>query len=189
MKTEATSLTGVTLITPTLHGDARGFFLELWQGERYRQAGLPATFCQDNLSRSTKGTLRGLHLQHPNGQGKLVHVLVGEVFDVAVDVRVGSPTFGQWVGATLNDSNHHQLYLPPGFAHGFVVRSEAALFAYKCTANYHRESEIGVAWDDPQLAIDWGIQTPVLSEKDKAHPRLQDIDPSRLPPFGSSQHQ
>lgn len=171
----------VLLIEPQVFGDHRGFFLESWQQERYEAAGIAEPFVQDNLSRSSRGTLRGLHLQHPFGQGKLVQAFMGEVFDVAVDVRVGSPTFGRWVGYLLSGDNHHQLYVPPGFAHGFIVRSEVALFGYKCTGRYHAEAELGVAWDDPDLAIDWGTQDPVLSDKDRAMPRLGDIDPTLLP--------
>ncbi|MSP26429.1 MAG: dTDP-4-dehydrorhamnose 3,5-epimerase [Myxococcales bacterium] len=183
MKVRALELPGVLLIEPRAFGDERGYFLETWHDQRYSALGIPEAFVQDNVSRSTEGTLRGLHLQHPNGQGKLVQALLGEVYDVAVDVRVGSPTYGRWVGAVLNDTNHHQLYVPAGFAHGFVVRSEVAIFSYKCTGPYDKESELGVAWDDPELAIAWGTAAPRLSEKDRAHPRLQDIARSRLPPF------
>lgn len=181
MKVERTSI-GVLIIEPTVFRDSRGHFLETWSQARYAAAGIDAPFVQDNASLSARGTLRGLHLQHPHGQGKLVQVMDGEVFDVAVDVRQGSPTFGQWVGVMLSSDNHRQLYIPPGFAHGFGVVSEQALFAYKCTEGYHPESEFGVAWDDPDLAIAWPIEEPVLSAKDAAFPRLRDIPLDRLPP-------
>lgn len=183
MKVSALGNTGVLLIEPRVFGDARGYFMESWENRRYTAAGVPGAFCQDNVSHSRRGTLRGLHLQHPGGQGKLVQILVGEVYDVSVDVRVGSPTFGQWVAATLSEDNHHQLFIPPGFAHGFVVRSEFALFTYKCTTPYDPMSELGIAWDDPDLGIDWGVETASLSDKDRTHPRLRDIDPARLPAF------
>src|SRR5689334_19394790 len=151
------ALPEVLLIKPQVFGDERGYFKETFHAERYAKAGMTLPFVQDNLSRSRYGTLRGLHLQQPFGQGKLVSVVQGEVFDVAVDVRVGSPTFGKWTGATLSDSNHHQLYVPPGFAHGFVVTSETALFSYKCTDLYHPECEVGVAFDDPDIGIVWPV--------------------------------
>ena len=175
----------VLLVEPDRFGDARGYFLETWRQERYEAAGIRLPFVQDNLSRSARGILRGLHLQHPHDQGKLVYVLEGEVFDVAVDVRVGSPTFGQWTGAMLAAADHRQLWIPPGFAHGFCVTSETALFAYKCTAPYSAADEVGVRWNDPALAIPWPIAAPQLSSKDAALPGLADIDPARLPRFGS----
>lgn len=183
MKVIRTKLQGVFVIEPDVFADARGFFLETWAHRRYSEAGLPSIFVQDNLSRSSKGILRGLHLQHPYGQGKLVHVVHGEVFDVAVDVRVGSPTFGQWVGTTLTGDNHKQVYIPPGFAHGFCVLSEHALFSYKCTEAYHRESEIGIIWNDPDLGIEWPVTDPQLSAKDAVFPRLHEIPKDRLPPW------
>jgi len=166
-----------------VYGDARGFFMETWHQQRYAAAGLPASFVQDNLSWSKKGTLRGLHFQHPHAQGKLVFVLQGEVFDVAVDIRNGSPTFGQWVGVTLSADNKRQLFLPAGFAHGFCVTSETALFAYKCTDFYHPQAEGGVIWDDPGLGIEWPIDTPLLSAKDRSYPRLTELPPERLPQY------
>lgn len=181
MKVTRTKLKGVLLIEPDVFADDRGFFLETWAQRRYSEAGLPQVYVQDNLSRSTQGILRGLHLQHPYGQGKLVQVMDGEVFDVAVDVRVGSPTFGQWEGMSLSGDNHRQLYIPPGFAHGFCVVSEHALFSYKCTEGYHRESELGVAWNDPELAIAWPVNDPQLSAKDAEFPRLAEIARDRLP--------
>jgi dTDP-4-dehydrorhamnose 3,5-epimerase len=173
----------VLLVEPERFGDARGYFMETWREDRYRAAGIGQTFVQDNLSRSVHGILRGLHLQSPNAQGKLVYVLEGEVFDVAVDVRVGSPTFGKWTGAVLSAADHRQLWIPPGFAHGFVVTSEAALFAYKCTAPYSAADELGVLWSDPAIGIPWPVTEPRLSAKDAVLPKLADIDPERLPRF------
>lgn len=173
----------VWLIKPKVFGDERGYFIETFQQARYAAAGIAGPFVQDNLSRSRHGTLRGLHLQEPHGQGKLVSVVEGEVFDVAVDVRVGSPSFGRWVGVLLSDKNHYQLYVPPGFAHGFCVTSENALFSYKCTDLYHPETEVGVAFDDPQLGISWPIAAPLVGAKDKANLPLSKIDPAKLPRF------
>jgi dTDP-4-dehydrorhamnose 3,5-epimerase len=158
--------------------------METWRQERYQAAGIRLPFVQDNLSRSARGILRGLHLQHPSDQGKLVYVLEGEVFDVAVDVRVGSPTFGKWTGTTLSSAEHRQLWIPPGFAHGFCVTSETALFAYKCTAPYSGADEVGVLWNDPALGILWPVAEPRLSGKDAALPRLAAIDQARLPRYG-----
>jgi dTDP-4-dehydrorhamnose 3,5-epimerase len=173
VEVEQTSLPGVLLIKPKVFGDARGFFLETYSTRRYQEAGIETAFVQDNSSRSSKGVLRGLHYQLQHPQGKLVSVNRGEVFDVAVDIRVGSPTFGQWYGVVLNDSNHHQLYVPPGFAHGFVVMSDIVDFSYKCTDYYHPQDEQGIRWDDPAINIQWPIKTPVLSEKDKVNPVLE----------------
>jgi dTDP-4-dehydrorhamnose 3,5-epimerase len=173
----------VLLIEPEVHGDGRGFFMETWHRKRYVAAGIALPFVQDNLSRSARGILRGLHLQNPHAQGKLVSVLEGAVFDVAVDVRVGSPHFGKWVGYELSADNHRQLWVPPGFAHGFCVTSDHAMFAYKCTDIYHRESEIGLAWNDPTLGIDWPIREPLLSAKDAAAPTLFEIEKERLPAY------
>ena len=181
MKVIPTQLKGVLIVEPDVYEDARGFFLETWAQKRYAEAGLPQTYVQDNLSRSSRGILRGLHLQHPFGQGKLVQVMRGEVFDVAVDVRVGSPTFGQWVGSELSGANHRQIYIPPGFAHGFCVLSDDALFSYKCTEAYHRETEVGIRWDDPDLGIDWPVEDPLLSDKDAKFPPLRDVPHDRLP--------
>jgi dTDP-4-dehydrorhamnose 3,5-epimerase len=177
------SLPEVLLIEPQRFGDARGYFLETFHEQRYRAAGLDLAFVQDNLSRSSRGILRGLHLQHPNDQGKLVYVLEGEVFDVAVDVRVGSPNFGKWTGALLSADDHRQLWIPPGFAHGFCVTSETALFTYKCTALYSVAHELGVIWNDPAIGIPWPVAAPNLSAKDAALPKLADIDPARLPRY------
>lgn len=170
-----TKLQGVVIIEPKVFGDNRGFFMETWNKEKYEQAGLPYNFVQDNLSFSTKGVLRGLHFQNPNPQGKLVYVLQGKVFDVAVDIRVGSPTFGQWEGVTLSSENKKQFYVPEGFAHGFCVLSDTALFAYKCTDKYNHQAESGIMWNDPDIAIDWPIEEPILSEKDKKNKCLKEL--------------
>lgn len=181
MNVQPLGIPGLLLIEPLVHGDARGFFMESYSRDRYAEAGLPREFVQDNLSLSARGILRGLHLQHPHGQGKLCSVLEGEVFDVAVDVRVGSPTFGKWKGVTLSSENKRQVYVPPGFAHGFCVLSERALFLYKCTDFYSAPSELGVAWDDPDIGIDWPVDAPRLSDKDRENPRLKDIPREALP--------
>ena len=186
MKVIGTDLPGVVLIEPTVFDDPRGLFYESWSESRYADAGVPGPFVQDNVSKSTHGTLRGLHLQHPRGQGKLVYVLVGEVFDVAVDVRVGSPDFGKWAGATLSEFNRHQLYIPPGFAHGFCVVSDAALFAYKCTEYYHQETEITVAWNDPHIGVRWPFAEPTLSKKDRTGQTLSALT-ERLPRYAMSE--
>lgn len=184
MKVTDTELEGVRIVAPRVFGDARGYFTETWHRERYLSEGLPGDFVQDNLSRSAHGVLRGLHFQHPQGQGKLVYVLEGEVYDVAVDIRAGSPTFGRWTAVTLSADNHLQLYIPPGYAHGFCVTSPHALFAYKCTEAYRPEAEGAVRWDDPALGIPWPVRDPRVSEKDQAAPRLQDWPRERLPQFG-----
>lgn len=186
MKVSETNLPGVMLIETTVFEDPRGLFYESWSASRYADAGVPGHFVQDNISRSTHGTLRGLHLQHPRGQGKLVYVLVGEVFDVAVDVRVGSPHFGRWTGTTLSESNRHQLYIPPGFAHGFCVVSDTALLAYKCTDYYHPENEISVAWNDPDIGVCWPTAEPTLSRKDRAGDGLAVLK-DRLPRYEASE--
>jgi dTDP-4-dehydrorhamnose 3,5-epimerase len=175
----------VVLVEPRVFGDERGYFTEVWVAPRYQEFGLPGLFLQDNLSRSAHGVIRGLHLQHPHGQGKLVSAVYGEVFDVAVDVRVGSPTFGRWVATTLSESNKHQLYIPPGFAHGLCVTSEFALLSYKCTEVYHPEAELGVCYDDPDIGISWPVEQSLVSTRDRAHPRLKDLDWSRLPSYSS----
>jgi dTDP-4-dehydrorhamnose 3,5-epimerase len=178
-----TALPGVLIIEPKVFGDARGFFLETWQQNRYEEAGLPGRFVQDNLSFSTRGVLRGLHYQHPLGQGKLVSIIQGEVFDVAVDIRRGSPTFGKWTGVILSGDNHKQLWIPPGFAHGFCVLSETAYFTYKCTEFYAPASEGGIAWDDPDIGIDWPLAQVSLSAKDEKNVRLKDVPVDRLPVY------
>lgn len=168
MKFTETRLPGVIVVQPDVHGDPRGFLLETYHAAKYAEGGIGATFVQDNHSRSARGTLRGLHLQVRYGQGKLVRVVEGEVLDVAVDVRRGSPHFGEHVGVVLSAENFTQLYIPEGFAHGFLVRSESAQFEYKCTELYHPEDEISIAWNDPDLAIPWGISDPSLSARDAA---------------------
>jgi dTDP-4-dehydrorhamnose 3,5-epimerase len=183
MKVKPSRIPGLLIIEPAVHGDERGFFMESYSRDRYAEAGLPNEFVQDNVSLSSRGILRGLHLQHPNDQGKLCFVLEGEVFDVAVDVRVGSPTFGRWEGFTLSSENKRQVYIPPGFAHGFCVLSEQAMFSYKCTDFYTGPSEMGVAWDDPAIGIDWPIQSPRLSAKDQQNRRLEEIPADSLPRY------
>ncbi len=186
MKVTPTDLDGVVLLAPRVFGDSRGAFWESYQQERYAAAGLTATFVQDNISLSKKNTLRGLHYQHPHGQAKLVQVLQGEIFDVALDIRVGSPTFGQWFGTQLSDRNHRQLYIPAGFAHGFCVCSDSALFMYKCSEYYAPGDEGGIHWDDPALAIPWPVEEPVLSPRDREWPRLGAIDLRNLPVYEGS---
>jgi dTDP-4-dehydrorhamnose 3,5-epimerase len=183
MKVIATELPGVLLLEPKVFGDARGFFMETWQEARYREAGMPARFVQDNHSRSRRGVLRGLHYQMAQPQGKLVWVTRGAVFDVAVDIRRGSPTFGRWYGCVLDDVDHRQLYIPPGFAHGFCVLSEEADFFYKCTDYYHPPSERGIAWDDPAIGIEWPLREVALSSKDQGNPRLAAQAPENLPVY------
>lgn len=169
-----TGLPGVLLLEPKVFGDERGFFLETFQAARYAGIGISAPFVQDNWSRSTRGTLRGLHFQDPHAQGKLVQVVRGSVYDVAVDIRRGSPTFGRWEGHELSEQNKRQLWVPAGFAHGFVVTSAECDFLYKCTEYYRPEIERAIAWNDPALAIPWPITDPVLSAKDAAAPLLAD---------------
>jgi dTDP-4-dehydrorhamnose 3,5-epimerase len=166
VKCSPTVLPEVLLIDPDVHRDSRGFFLETYHTAKYRAAGIHEPFVQDNHSRSTAGTLRGLHLQTREPQGKLVRVIAGEIFDVAVDVRRGSPSFGRWVGVTLSAEAFQQCYIPPGFAHGFCVLSSVAEVEYKCTALYDPASEIGIAWNDPELKIEWPVSQPHLSDRD-----------------------
>ena len=174
MEVTETRLPGVLLIQPKVHGDARGFFMELFHCERYAALGIPASFVQDNLSRSAKGILRGLHFQEPKGQGKLVQVVAGSVFDVAVDVRRGSPHFGKWEGFELSAENRRQLWVPPGFAHGFCVLSDSADFLYKCSELYSPKDEQSILWNDPDVGIVWPVAEPLPSKKDAAAPRLKD---------------
>ena len=178
-----TRLPGVVLIEPQVFADARGYFLETWSQVRYAAAGLPARFVQDNLSFSTPGVLRGLHLQNPAPQGKLVSVLRGAIYDVAIDVRVGSPTFGQWVGAALSAENRRQIYIPEGFAHGFAVTGDCALTLYKSTEFYAPQGDMSLLWSDPDLGIDWPVDDPKLSAKDHDAPRLRDVPRERLPRY------
>ena len=186
MKVRETPLPGVLMVEPEVFGDGRGLFFETYRAQRYAEAGIPASFVQDNVSLSERGALRGLHLQNPNPQGKLIYVLQGEVFDVAVDVRVGSPTFARWTGTVLSGENKLQLYVPEGFAVGFCVLSETALFAYKCTDVYTPASELSIIWNDPAIGIEWPVDGPLLSPRDAAAPRLGDIDPGWLPRYAGS---
>lgn len=183
MQVIETELPGALIIEPKVFGDKRGYFLESFHAERYRDAGIACPFVQDNISASARGVLRGLHLQHPQAQDKLVYVIEGEVFDVAVDVRHGSPHFGKWTGVTLNAENHRQFFVPKGFAHGFCVTSERAVFAYKCSDLYAPEHEMSIAWNDPAIGIEWPIQDPALSEKDRQGRTLADIEPEKLPVY------
>jgi dTDP-4-dehydrorhamnose 3,5-epimerase len=180
MKVTHCDIPGLLIIEPKVFGDARGFFLETWHRQRYRDAGLDVDFVQDNLSGSRRGTIRGLHFQNPRAQGKLVWVVQGEVFDVAVDLRRSSPTFGRWHGLNLSAENRLQFYIPPGFAHGFAVLSETAIFAYKCTDFYSPGDELTLKWDDPDVGVQWPIRNPTLSEKDQRGIRLKDLPPERL---------
>lgn len=184
MRIIETRLPGVLLIEPQVFGDERGFFQEIWQGDRYTVNGINGPFVQDNLSRSSKGVLRGLHFQEPGPQGKLVQVISGAVFDVAVDIRKGSPTFGVWVGEELSETNHRQLWVPQGFAHGFCVISESADFIYKCDAPYCPTDEHAIRYDDPDIGIAWPVTNPLLSERDSGAPRL--CDAPTLPFFETS---
>jgi dTDP-4-dehydrorhamnose 3,5-epimerase len=173
-------LEGLLIVDPKVFGDTRGFFIETWNRRRYAEAGLTAEFVQDNLSSSRRGALRGLHFQNPTPQGKLVSVLEGTVFDVAVDLRRSSPTFRKWHGLELSGENKRQFFVPAGFAHGFLVLSESALFHYKCTEFYSPKNEMTLLWNDPDLAIDWPVKQPTLSEKDAKGFRLRDIPPEKL---------
>ena len=184
MKVTKTPLEGVLVIEPKVFGDARGSFVETYRADLYRELGVPYDFVQDNLSTSMRGVLRGLHLQHPRGQAKLVYAVQGEVFDVCVDVRVGSPTFGAWFGMNLSPETGRQLLIPPGFAHGFCVLTERAAFAYKCSDVYSPGTQMTVTWNDPAIGIDWPVTDPILSDKDLAGLPLSDLH-DRLPRFGA----
>ena len=186
MRIEPTRLSGVVVIDPIVHRDPRGCFVERYHVRTYSEHALPSLFVQDNHSRSVRGTLRGLHLQLSQQQGKLVYVLEGSIFDVAVDVRVGSPSFGQWVGVELTSDNFRQLYIPPGFAHGFCVTSDRADVLYKCTDYYLPGDEVTILWNDPELAIPWPISNPLLSQKDAAGFTLRQVM-SRLPAYKSDE--
>jgi dTDP-4-dehydrorhamnose 3,5-epimerase len=174
VKVTPTALPEVLLIEPRVFPDLRGHFFESWVGPRYQEAGIAEPFVQDNFSRSTQNTLRGLHFQEPKGQGKLITVLSGRIYDVAVDVRTDSPRYREWIGIELDGDDPKQLWVPPGFAHGFCVLSERADFMYKCTEFYAPDTERSIRWDDPELAIDWPLDTPILSEKDAEAPFLAD---------------
>jgi dTDP-4-dehydrorhamnose 3,5-epimerase len=183
VKFEQTELEGVTLCIPDVFRDARGFFMETYHAARYMEGGVRAVFVQDNRSCSSKGVLRGLHYQLHKPQSKLVSCIRGEIFDVAVDIRRGSPTFGRWTGAVLSEANSHQLFIPGGFAHGFCVLSEMAEIQYKCSEFYDPRDDCGLRWNDPSLAIGWPDKGPVLSGKDAAQPFLKEVPESRLPKF------
>ena len=183
MKWIETDLPGCVVIEPRVFGDNRGFFYESFNMDRLAEHGVTPTFVQGNVSKSSRGVLRGLHYQWPKPQGKFVTVLQGEVWDVAVDIRAGSPTFGRWTGVVLNEENRRHFWIPEGFAHGFVVLSETALFSYLCTATYDPSADAAVRWDDPSLAIDWPVSSPLLSAKDSAAPLLAEVAADRLPRF------
>jgi dTDP-4-dehydrorhamnose 3,5-epimerase len=175
MKFLPTAISEVVLVQPDVYGDDRGFFLETYHQRKYGEAGLPTEFVQDNHSFSVRDTLRGLHAQLRHPQGKLIRAILGEILDVAVDIRPSSPTFGRWVSALLSGENHHQLYVPPGFAHGFCVTSDAAHVQYKCTALYDRDDEIAIQWNDPRIGVEWPTAAPLLGPRDVAAPALADI--------------
>jgi len=184
MRVTPLAIPEVLLVEPAVFGDARGFFLEAHNQARYAELGIAGPFVQDNVSRSRRGVVRGLHFQEPDAQGKLVQALRGAVWDVAVDVRVGSPTFGRWVAAELTAENHRQLWVPAGFAHGFAVLEDDTLFAYKCTAYYRPEHERAVRWDDPAIGIPWPVDgAPQLSARDSAAPELAAMAPGHLPRY------
>lgn len=183
MKLIRTALDGCLVIEPAVHGDARGFFYESFNAKRFAEAGLELNFVQTNVSRSARGVLRGLHYQWPNPQGKLVSVLEGEVYDVAVDIRVGSPTFGLWAAAILSAENKRHFWVPPGFAHGFAVLSDQATFVYQCTTLYDGAADAAIRWNDAALAIDWPLAEPSLSSKDMKAPFLADVARDKLPVF------
>lgn len=186
MNVVETDLPGVLILEPKVFGDDRGFFMETWNGRRYKELGIPGAelgFVQDNLSFSAHGVLRGLHFQNPQPQGKLVSVLRGEVFDVAVDIRTGSPTFGRWTGVTLSAENKRQFWVPPDFAHGFVVTGEDALFSYKCTDYYAPDYDGAILWNDTEIGIRWPVETPTLSGKDLSAPPLGGMPEGSLPVY------
>jgi len=181
LKTILTEIEGLIIVEPDVYPDKRGFFTETFQAQRYAEAGIRCAFVQDNLSYSTKGTLRGLHFQVTRPQAKLVHVISGEIFDVAVDLRPGSPTYGKWAGVNLSGTNHRQLFIPEGFAHGFYVLSDTAYFAYKCSDFYAPDDEGGVLWSDPDIGIRWPAGEPIVSARDLDLPRLYALGPDKLP--------
>jgi dTDP-4-dehydrorhamnose 3,5-epimerase len=182
MKVQQTLLPGVVVVEPAVFSDARGYFFELWRAQSFEKHGLPTRFVQDNISHSHKGVLRGLHFQNPDPQGKLISVLEGEVFDVAVDIRRGSPTFRKWFGTVLTADNHRQLYVPEGFAHGFCALSDSAIVLYKCTAFYNPKTEACLRWDDPEIGVVWPVAQPVLSDKDRQGLSLSQFG-ERLPEY------
>ena len=181
MNVIATELPGLLVVAPRVFRDRRGFFTETYRASRYREAGIDCTFVQDNVSRSVQGTLRGLHFQVHHPQAKLVQVLAGEIYDVALDLRGGSPTYGRWYGTHLSDRDFQQLFIPAGFAHGFCVLSPEVLFAYKCSTDYRPDDEGGITWNDPDLGIDWPLDNPRVSDKDSRLPRLAACNAAQLP--------
>lgn len=181
MRLIETGIPGLVVVEPGVHADARGYFMETWRASHYRDCGLPGSFVQSNLSWSEPGVIRGLHYQYPQPQGKLVSVMRGRVFDVAVDIRSDSPTYRQWAGVELSAENHRQFYVPEGFAHGFCVLGEPALLSYLCTAEYSRDFDAVIAWNDPDLKIRWPLEAGRLSGKDAKAPRLRDIAIEDLP--------
>lgn len=183
MKVIETALPGVLILEPRVFSDDRGYFYESYHRSRYHGLGVTQDFVQTNVSRSAKGVLRGLHYQWPHPQGKLVNVLEGEVYDVAVDIRHGSPNFGQWTGVVLSADNHRHFWIPEGFAHGFCVLSEFATFSYQCTALYDPQADAGIRWNDSAIGVDWPISDPLLSDKDCDTPFLADVGSDRLPVF------
>ena len=183
MKVEKSELQGALIIEPDTFRDKRGYFMETYHKEKYEQLGLGTHFVQDNLSYSVRGALRGLHYQYPNAQTKLVQVIKGEIFDVILDIRRGSPTFGQWTGVNLSDKNNRQFYVPAGFAHGFCVLSDSTIVSYKCSEFYAPESEGGILWQDPCVGIIWPVSDPLLSDKDRNYPCLNDVPEGRLPVY------
>jgi dTDP-4-dehydrorhamnose 3,5-epimerase len=183
MQVIKTKLPGVLIIEPRIFNDTRGYFFETYEMQRYQQHGIPAVFLQDNLSCSVKNVIRGLHYQLEHPQGKLVSVALGTVLDVIVDIRTGSPTFGESVSIELSDMNHKQVYVPPGYAHGYCAMTENVVFLYKCTDYYYPKSEYGIAWNDPDLAIQWPVSQPILSGKDTVFPNLKDVPLLQLPRF------
>jgi dTDP-4-dehydrorhamnose 3,5-epimerase len=181
MKLIDIDIQGPKIIEPDIYPDARGFFCETYNQKRYAENGIDTIFVQDNLSSSKKGALRGLHYQFPHAQAKLVQVIQGEVLDVIVDIRQKSPTFGQWDGVVLSADNHRQFFVPQGFTHGYCVLSETAVFSYKCSDFYAPDCEKGILWCDPDIAIEWPIKNPILSDKDQEYPCLKDVDRIALP--------
>jgi dTDP-4-dehydrorhamnose 3,5-epimerase len=179
MQVKATELQGVIIIEPEIYRDSRGYFFESWNVEKYKDS-LPFNFVQDNISYSRKGVLRGMHFQNPRPQAKLVSVLYGEIFDVIVDLRLGSPTFKKWFGLYLSSQNHRQLFIPEGYAHGFIVTADEAIFHYKCSGYYSPIDELGIVWNDPELNINWPIENPIVSSKDKNASLLKEIPEERL---------
>jgi len=177
MKIINTKLDGVLIIDPSVYSDKRGFFMETYNRDRYKAEGIAEEFVQDNFSYSVQGTLRGLHYQYPHAQAKLVQVMDGEIYDIAVDIRQGSPSFGQWTGVRLSGENKRQFFIPEGFAHGFEVLSKTVMFTYKCSEFYFPECEKGIIWNDPDIGVEWSMTEPILSDRDKKLPFLKDIDP------------